>query len=55
MRIVCWQSILMKYHTLFISISKMMSQNSLSAAVVIDALRVNVKLELRPTGTSPAY
>ena len=41
MRIVCWQTILMKYHTLFISKLGMMSQNLLSAAVVNGALRVN--------------
>ena len=41
MRIVCWQTILMKYHTLFFWKLEKMSQNLLSAAVVIGALRVN--------------
>ena len=46
MRIVCWQTILMKYHTLFFSKMGNMSQNLSSAAVVIGALRVNVKESL---------
>ena len=40
MGIVCWQTILMKYHTLFFSKTKTMSQNLSSAAVVIGTLRV---------------
>ena len=42
MRIVCWQTILMKYHTLFFfwKLGKML-QNLSSGAVVIGALRVN--------------
>ena len=40
MRIVCWQMNLMKYHTLFFSKIKI-SQNVLSAEVVIGPLRVN--------------
>ena len=43
MRIVCWQRILMKYHTLFFRKLGKMSQNLSSAAVVIAiiaALRV---------------
>ena len=40
MRIVCWQTILMKYHTLFFSKIGKMSQNLSSAAVVIGPLRV---------------
>ena len=40
MRIVCWQTILMKYHTLFFHKLGKMSQNLLSAAVVNGALRV---------------
>ena len=36
MTIVCWQMILMKYHTLFLS------KNLSSAAVVIGALWVNI-------------
>ena len=40
MRIVCWQTILMKYHTLFFRKLGKMSQNVSSAAVVIGALRV---------------
>ena len=35
MKIVCWQTILMKYHTLFFLKSLKMSQNLSSAAVVI--------------------
>ena len=41
MRIVCWQTILMKYRTLFFFNLRKMSQKVLSAAVVIGALRVN--------------
>ena len=43
MRIVCQQTILMKYHTLFFfsEIGKIL-QNLPSAAVVIGALRVNI-------------
>ena len=41
MRIVCWQTILMKYHTLFLLKTRGMSQKLLSAAVTIGALRVN--------------
>ena len=40
MRIVCWQTILMKYHTLFFRKLGKISQNVSSAAVVIGALRV---------------
>ena len=40
MRIVCWQTILMIYHTLFFRKLVKMSQKS-SAAVVLGALRVN--------------
>ena len=41
MRIVCcWQTILMKYHTLFFSKLGKMLQNLSSAAVVTGALRV---------------
>ena len=39
MRIVCWQTILMKYHTLMFRKLGKMSQNLSSAAVVIAALR----------------
>ena len=46
MRIVCWQTILMKYHTLFFSKMGNMSQNLSSAAVVIGTFRVNVKESL---------
>ena len=35
MRIVCWQTILMKYHTFFFWKLEKMLQNSSSAAVVI--------------------
>ena len=40
MRIVFWQTILMKYHTLFFRKLGKISQNLSSAAVVIGALRV---------------
>ena len=40
MRIICWQTILMKYRTLFFFKFEKMSQNLSSAAVVIGALRV---------------
>ena len=43
MRIVCWQTILMKYHSFFFFRKlRKMSQNLSSAAVVIGALRVNM-------------
>ena len=42
MRIVCWQAILMKYHTIFFSKMGKMSLNLSSAAVFIGALRVLV-------------
>ena len=42
MRIVCWQTILMKYHSLFFGKLREMSQKLSSAAVVIGALRVNI-------------
>ena len=42
MRIVCWQTILMKYHTLFFRKLGKMLQNLSSVAVVIGALRVNM-------------
>ena len=42
MRIVCWQTILMKYHTLFFFKLGKMSPNLSSAAVLIGALRVNL-------------
>ena len=41
MRIVCCQTILMKYLTLLFSKIEKMSENVSSAAVVIGALRVN--------------
>ena len=44
MRIVCCQTILMKYHSLFLQKLEKMSQNLSSAAVVIGALRVNTYL-----------
>ena len=45
MRIVCWQTILLKYHTLFFSkIRKDVAKVS-SAAVVIGALRINTELD----------
>ena len=42
MRIVCWQTILMKYNTLFFRKVRKMSQNLSSAAVVIGALRIKI-------------
>ena len=44
MRIVCWQTILMKHHTLFFSKIGKMSVNLSSAAVVIGALRVDIDM-----------
>ena len=41
MRIVCWQTILMKFHTIFFFKLGKMSQNLSSVAVVIGALRDN--------------
>ena len=40
MRIVCWQTILMKYHALLFRKSGKISQNLSSTAVVIGALWV---------------
>ena len=46
MRIVCWQTILMKHHTLFFSkIGKYVSPNLSSAAVVIGTFRVKYHAE----------
>ena len=45
MRIICWQTILMKYNALFFRKLRKMSQNLSSAAVVIGALMVK-----RPAG-----
>ena len=42
MRIVCWQMILMKYHTLFCSKIKKEVKKLSSVAVVIGALRVKI-------------
>ena len=47
MRIVCWQTILMKYNTLFFRKLGKMSQYLSSAAVVIGALRIKRVLYLR--------
>ena len=48
MRIVCWQTILMKYHTLLLSKTrKLMLQNLPSAAGVIGASRVKVDVHVR--------
>ena len=41
MRIVCRQTILMKYHTLFLKIYERCRKNLSSAAVVMGSLRVN--------------
>ena len=40
MRIICWQTILIKYHTLFFRELGKLLQTLSSAAVVIGALRV---------------
>ena len=45
MRIVCWQTILMKNHTFFRKSGKM-SQNISSAAVVIGTLKVHFSNKL---------
>ena len=50
MRIVCWQTILMKYHNLFLSKTTKMSPNLSSAAVVIGALRNNETAHSRTFG-----
>ena len=50
MRIACWQTILMKYHSLFLSkIRKDVAKMS-SAAVMIGALRVSC--DIRTLGSS---
>ena len=41
MRIVCWQTILMKYHTLFFRKFEKMSQNLSSASAAVVILRIN--------------
>ena len=46
MRIVCWQTILMKYHTLFFQKLGKILQNLSSAAVVIGTLRVNFEKKI---------
>ena len=43
MRIVCWQTILMKYHSLFLSKIRRDVAKFVSAAVVIGALRVKLE------------
>ena len=48
MRIVFWQTILMKYHTLFFRKLGKMLQNLSSSAVVIGALRVKLRKGGRP-------
>ena len=52
MIIVCWQTILMNYHTLFFRKLGKMSQNLSSAAVVIGTLRVNICPHVRLTFTA---
>ena len=47
MRIVCWQTILIKYHTFFFQKLGKMSQKLSSAAVVIGALRINFNIMLK--------
>ena len=48
MRIVCWKTILMKYHTSLFFFRKLgkMSQDLSSAAVVVGALRVKLESSL---------
>ena len=46
MRIVCWQTILIKYHALFSSKIGKDAAKLLSAAVVIGALRTNMKCQI---------
>ena len=48
MRIVCWQTILSKYHNLFFQKLEKMLQNLLSAVVVIGALRVKMFHKIGP-------
>ena len=55
MRIVCWQTILKKYHALFFSKKEKMSQNLSSAAVVIGALRVNSDNQVDLIGPSREF
>ena len=56
MSIVCWQTILMKYHTLFLSkVRKDVMKFLLSAAVVIGALRFNYLLKLILLSTTYIY
>ena len=43
MRIVCWQTILIKYNILFFQKLGKMPQNVVSAAFVIAALRVKLR------------
>ena len=50
MRIVCWQTILMKYHALFFRKSGKVSQILSSGAVVIGAIRVKVHEKKRALG-----
>ena len=54
MRIVCRQTILMKFYTLFFSIIGKDDENLLSAAVVIGALRVTT-LKLISYINGPAH
>ena len=50
MRIVCWQTILTKYHTLFFRKLGKTVQNLLSVLVLIGALRVNRTSLVRQLG-----
>ena len=50
MRIVCWQTILLKYHALFFWKQGKMSQNLPSVAVVVGALRVKIQIKLPNSG-----
>ena len=47
MRIVCWQTILMKYYTLSLSKTRKDIPNLSSAAVVIGTLRATMGLDCR--------
>ena len=55
MRIVCWQAIPMKYHTLFFRKLGKMPENLSSAAVAIGALRVKKLIHQTVPGAKLFY
>ena len=55
MKMVCLQTILMKYHPLFFQKLEKMSQKLLSAAVMIGALRVNIRMPLTCKSLGQCY